>query len=81
LYDNNFFKKIMCNFSAPSPPSAPPPPVEREKPAEVSAQARQARETQQTQATRNLGRRSTILTGSRGLQDQANVTGKTLLGQ
>ncbi len=67
----------MCN--APSPPPAPAAPPPAAKP--VSAETKEARRQEQSAAKNAKGRKSTILTGSQGVQDQAATTKKTLLGQ
>jgi hypothetical protein len=67
--------------SRPSPP-APPPQPPKPKP---MVQPTEAEYTQSSAADANLdvkkrGRRATVLTGSLGLSDRAEVSKKTLLG-
>lgn len=66
----------MC--SAKKPKVVAPPVVEEE--VEADEKAVKARNNEKKKAQAMLGRRSTILTGNAGLQDQAPIAKKTLLG-
>jgi len=64
----------------PTAVAAPPPsPSAESKQARFSVGQAQGREQQRRVAAR--GRRSTILTGPQGLQEEATIQRKTLLGQ
>ena len=73
----------MCfGKSKPAPP--PPPPAPVEVPAAPATQAspevKAARKNEKVAAANLQGRKSTILTGPRGVLEAANVQRKTLLG-
>lgn len=70
----------MCNTVKPQMPAPPPPPPEPIQSTEITAQAKQAKAEQNTKSKQNLGRKSTILTGPQGVEDNARTAGKTLLG-
>jgi hypothetical protein len=73
----------MCfGRSKPAPPPPPPPPVELPKavPTQASAEVKAARKNEKQALALNQGRKSTILTGPRGLLTQADTQKKTLLG-
>lgn len=75
----------MC-MSSPKMPAPPPPPAPPPEPAKpVDPAVKQARSDEQKRARQRQGTAGTILTGPRGLTDEANTTGgyggKTLLGQ
>ena len=63
-------KKI---FSSPKPPPPPPPPA---KPASAAPAGTAARKNLRSK----YSRKSTILTGGQGVQDEAEIVKKTLLG-
>ena len=66
----------MGGFSRPAPPPPPPP-----APTQTKAEVSQATTTDATGIMRGKGRSSTILTGAKGLGDNALTTSKkTLLG-
>jgi len=71
-------------FKAPSPPPVPvyePPVPEPEVPtAEDEAREAEAKEEARRRDVKRKGRRSTILTGSAGLDEDAEISKKTLLG-
>lgn len=72
----------MGGFRKPSKPAPPPPQPPKPKP---MVQPTEAEYTQSSAADANLdvkrrGRRATVLTGSLGLSDRAEVLKKTLLG-
>lgn len=67
----------MCGSSSPkvvAPPPVTPDPVEQDE------AVKKIRDTEREKAKKMLGRDSTILTGSSGLEDKAAVQKKTLLG-
>ena len=73
----------MCfGRSKPAPP--PPPPAPVEVPAAPATQAspevKAARKNEKMAAAKLQGRKSTILTSSRGVLEPADVQRKTLLG-
>jgi hypothetical protein len=73
----------MCfGRSKPAPPPPPPPPVELPKavPTQASPTVVAARKAEKQALALNQGRKSTILTGPRGLLTQADTQKKTLLG-
>lgn len=71
----------MC-LAAKSPAiPAPPPDPKLTTPREVSDAAKNAKKDQKKQAKQAAGRDSTILTGSLGVDDKANVATKTVLGE
>jgi len=73
----------MCFSSRrPAPPPPPPAPVQMPSapPTPVSAAVKAARKTQKRTAALAQGRKSTILTGPRGVLTEADITKKTLLG-
>ena len=73
----------MCfGRSKPAPPPPPPPPVQLPAavPTQASASVKAARKNEKQALALNTGRKSTILTGSRGLLTEANIQKKTLLG-
>jgi len=70
-------------FKAPAMPA--PPPLEMPKTSDVPSLEDQEREQEEKQALaeterKRKGRRSTILTGGTGLNDDAETSQKTLLG-
>ena len=71
----------MCSRrSAPVPP--PPPPVQMPAPPAtvIDPAVKNARKNEKKAAANLAGRKSTILTGSKGDLTEANTTKKTLLG-
>jgi hypothetical protein len=73
----------MCfGGSKPAPP--PPPPAAVKMPAPPATQidpaVKSARKNEKKAAAQLAGRQSTILTGSRGVLEEANTSKKTLLG-
>ncbi len=72
----------MCFGSSKPAPPPPPPPVQMPAPppTPVSAAVKAARKAQKRTAALAQGRKSTILTGPRGLLTEADITKKTLLG-
>ena len=61
-------------FRRPSPPPPPPPPPPTPKPdSSAGADAR-------TKERQRYSRRKTILTGGQGVEDEAEIVKKTLLG-
>lgn len=66
----------MCMGSTPTAP--PPPPVAPEAPTMPNVSGGQDAGRRRRLVTGNM---STILTGSRGVTDNASVSTKTLLGQ
>ena len=61
----------------PAPPPEPPPAV----PEEISTEEKEAIAKEQARIKRNRkGRKSTILTGPLGVEEEAEVQKKTLLG-
>ena len=74
----------MCfgRKSTPPPPPPPPAPVPMPTPAPtpVSASVKAARVAQKRTAAITQGRKSTILTGPRGVLAEADIAKKTLLG-
>ena len=71
----------MC-IGPPSPPQPPPPPPAPKPAPKKTDPAVKAARTDEKQRIRAMaGRSSTIATGAQGLTDEANVTGKKLLGQ
>ena len=66
----------MCFSSRPKPPPPPPPPPPVVMPAAVKA----ARVNEKKALAMNQGRKSTILTSSRGVLTEADIQRKTLLG-
>lgn len=73
----------MC-FSKSKPAPPPPPPAPVEVPAAPATQAspevKAARKNEKVAAANLMGRKSTILTGPRGVLEAADVQRKTLLG-
>ena len=73
----------MCFGRKPAPPP-PPPPAPVEVPAAPATQAspevKAARKNEKIAAANLQGRKSTILTGPRGVLSAADVQRKTLLG-
>ena len=63
----------------PAPPPPPSPPKAAPKKTDAGVQAARTDEKQRIRAM--AGRSSTIATGAQGLTDNANTTGKKLLGQ
>jgi hypothetical protein len=62
-------------FRRPSPPPPPPPPPPTPKPdSSAGADAR-------TKERQRYSRRKTILTGGQGVEEEAAIAKKTLLGQ
>jgi len=73
----------MCfGRSKPAPPPPPPAPVEppAAPPTQATAAVKAARKNEKVAAANLQGRKSTILTGPRGVLEAANVQRKTLLG-
>lgn len=71
----------MCiGASSPAIP-APPPDPKLTEPRAVSEAAKGAKKDQLKQAKLSAGRQSTVLTGSMGVEDNAKVATKTVLGQ
>jgi hypothetical protein len=73
----------MCIFSSPTPPAPvaptlPTPPKSVPRPGDP--EVRDARRREKKKLASQQGRKSTILTGSRGDLSEANVMKKTLLG-
>jgi len=74
----------MCfGRSRPPPPPPPPEPIKLPPPppTPVSAEVKAARVTQKRTLATKHGRKSTILTSSRGVLEDADIQRKTLLGQ
>mgnify|MGYP003658011380 CR=1 FL=1 len=73
----------MCFPPSPPspPPPPPPPPAPTPAPKPVSPQTQRARSDEKSRIRGMRGRQSTIRTSPQGLSDEANVTGKKLLGQ
>ena len=73
----------MC-FSSPKPAPPPPPPAAVPPPSAPPTQAtpavKAARKNEKVAAANLQGRKSTILTGSRGVLEAADVQKQTLLG-
>lgn len=71
----------MCMTSTPDAP--PPPAITPEAPVapDTEAGARTSSNRRRRAAAGNQSRGGTILTGSRGVQNGAPTTAKTLLGQ
>jgi hypothetical protein len=69
----------MC-IGGSTPTMAPPPPVAKPAPApkRVDPEVQKARARTKTQVRAMLGRQSTIQTGPRGLEDEANTRQRTL---
>ena len=72
----------MCSRRRPAPPPPPPAPVEMPAPPPTQAtpSVKAARKNEKVAAANLQGRKSTILTGSRGVLEAADVQRKTLLG-
>jgi len=74
----------MCfgRRSSPPPPPPPPPPVvmPAAPPTPVTPAVKAARVNEKRALAMNQGRKSTILTSSRGVLTQADINRKTLLG-
>lgn len=74
----------MCSRRRPAPPPPPPPPEPiippPAPPTQAAPEVKKARKTEKVKASRLQGRKSTILTGPRGVLDEAEVGKKTLLG-
>jgi len=73
----------MCfGRSKPAPPPPPPAPVEvpAAPPTQATASVKAARKNEKVAAANLQGRKSTILTGPRGVLEAADVQRKTLLG-
>ena len=73
----------MCfGRSKPAPPPPPPPPVvlPAAPPTMISPEVKAARKTQKKKLANLEGRKSTILTGSRGVLTDATTQKKSLLG-
>ena len=71
----------MCS-RRPAPVPPPPPPVQMPAPPAtvIDPAVKSARKNEKKAAAQLAGRKSTILTGSKGVLDDANTTKKTLLG-
>ena len=72
----------MCSRRRAAPPPPPPPPVEvpAAPPTQASEAVKSVRKGEKKAAAQLQGRKSTILTGPRGVLSDANVQRKTLLG-
>ena len=73
----------MCFSSRkPAPPPPPPAPVEvpAAPPTVIDPAVKTARKNEKKAAAQLVGRTGTILTGSRGVLEEANTSKKTLLG-
>ena len=68
-------KAVKKIFKAPSPPPPPPPPA-----AAKSITAAPAGTAARKLVRSKYSRRSTILTGGQGVEDEAEIIKKTLLG-
>lgn len=64
-------------FGSSTPAVQPTPPIPRESDREVTARTAAERD----RLRKMKGRRSTVLTGGQGLQEEAQVGKKSLLGQ
>lgn len=71
----------MCGGSPSAPPPPPAVPEAPRAPDVASSETAQDRDRRRRAAATGTGGRSTILTGSRGVQDGAATATKTLLGQ
>jgi len=74
----------MCFRSrAPAPPPPPPAPVDMPAPppTQASEAVKSVRKAEKKAAAQLQGRKSTILTGSRGVLEAADIRKKSLLGQ
>ena len=71
----------MCS-RRPAPVPPPPPPVQMPAPPAtvIDPAVKNARKNEKKAAAQLAGRKSTILTGSQGVLEEANTTKKTLLG-
>jgi hypothetical protein len=71
----------MCS-RRPAPVPPPPPPVQMPAPPAtvIDPAVKSARKNEKKAAAQLAGRKSTILTGSQGVLEEANTTKKTLLG-
>ena len=71
----------MCS-RRPAPVPPPPPPVQMPAPPAtvIDPAVKNARKNEKKAAAQLAGRKSTILTGSQGVLDDANTSKKTLLG-
>ena len=71
----------MCS-RRPAPVPPPPPPVQMPAPPAtvIDPAVKNARKNEKKAAAQLAGRKSTILTGSKGVLDDANTTKNTLLG-
>ena len=73
----------MCfGRSKPAPPPPPPAPVAPPSapPTQATAAVKAARKNEKVAAANLQGRKSTILTGPRGLMAEADIQKKSLLG-
>ena len=72
----------MCSRRRPAPPPPPPAPVAPPPPppTQASAPVKAARKAEKVAAANLQGRKSTILTGPRGVLEAADVQKQTLLG-
>ena len=73
----------MGSLFSPKMPSLPPPPAPIEPPkAELSAEEKARIASEQSAMERKRkGRKSTILTGPLGVEEEATIEKKTLLGE
>ena len=74
----------MCfGRRAPAPPPPPPAPVDMPAPppTQASEAVKSVRKAEKKAAAQLQGRKSTILTGSRGVLEAADIRKKSLLGQ
>ena len=71
----------MCS-RRPAPVPPPPPPVQMPAPPAtvIDPAVKSARKNEKKAAAQLAGRKSTILTGSQGVLEEANTSKKTLLG-
>jgi hypothetical protein len=72
----------MCSRRRAAPPPPPPPPVEvpAAPPTQASEAVKSVRKGEKKAAAQLQGRKSTILTGPRGLMAEADIGRKSLLG-
>ena len=72
----------MCSRRRAAPPPPPPPPVEvpAAPPTQASPEVKAIRKAEKQAAAHLQGRKSTILTGPRGLMAEAEIGRKSLLG-
>jgi hypothetical protein len=73
---SSLFSRPTLPSPAPPPPAPPPPPP----PIEEDPKVKQAADEERRRQRLRKGRRATILTGPQGLQTEAPLQKKTLLG-